>query len=151
MSPHAGKRLFCAVKLNLSFFLFLRLILVISLARSFDDLTTLLSRKGLMTCDIVIGVDFTSSNEWKGRKTFNSQSLHKTLGTRVYNPYQRVISALAKVLAAMCGMRINAYGFGDAASTNQSVFTFNHQTQHFISFEQVLARFISILFSHFKL
>lgn len=113
----------------------------VAACKCFDDLTTLLSRKGLMTCDIVIGVDFTSSNEWKGRRTFNSQSLHKTLGTRVYNPYQRVIAALAKVLAGMCSMRINAYGFGDAATTNQSVFAFNHQTQYFISFDQVLARY----------
>lgn len=46
------------------------------------------------TCNVIIGIDFTSSNEWKGRKTFNSQSLHKTIGNKIYNPYQKVISIL---------------------------------------------------------
>jgi hypothetical protein len=27
----------------------------------------------------------------KGRKTFNSQSLHKILGNKIYNPFQKVI------------------------------------------------------------
>lgn len=102
----------------------------------------LLSKKGLMTCDVVIGIDFTSSNEWKGRKMFNSQSLHKIVGTRVFNPYQKVISTLAKVLANMNSMRINAYGFGDVVTTDKSVFAFNHQKPYFKSFDEVLARFV---------
>lgn len=48
--------------------------------------------------NVIIGIDFTSSNEWKGRRTFSSQSLHKTLGNKIYNPYQKVISVLGMII-----------------------------------------------------
>ena len=39
---------------------------------------------------IIFGIDLSASNEWQGLKTFNGQSLHKTNGTKVFNPYQKV-------------------------------------------------------------
>lgn len=108
------------------------------------------------SCNIIIGVDFTASNEWKGRKTFNSQSLHKTLGNKTYNPYQKVISVLGFVVNKLIiansvssysnpnnsnnsdtqqslintGLKIHAYGFGDQSTTDKSVFQlFEHQNQ----------------------
>lgn len=39
---------------------------------------------------IIFGIDLSASNEWQGRKTFQGQSLHKTQGNRVFNPYQKV-------------------------------------------------------------
>ncbi len=87
------------------------------------------------TLNILVGVDFTASNEWKGRKTFNSQSLHKLISNRIHNPYQKVITNLVywmnrlivdgyPVLSSdsyYCSnlrnfLRISALGFGDASS-----------------------------------
>jgi hypothetical protein len=39
---------------------------------------------------IVFGIDFSASNEWQGRKTFQGQPLHKTQGNKIFNPYQKV-------------------------------------------------------------
>ena len=73
----------------------------------------------------IIGIDLTASNEWKGRKTFNSQSLHKTLGDKLFNPYQRVIGSIAftlnrvlsnnVLLNSFCSSFINA---SDSSSVN---------------------------------
>lgn len=103
------------------------------------------------SCNLIIGIDFTASNEWKGRKTFNSQSLHKTLGNKVYNPYQKVLSALGFAVNKLiisssvstlpnsnketlnshpsfgyllnCGLKIHAFGFGDQTTTDKAVFS----------------------------
>jgi hypothetical protein len=34
-------------------------------------------RVGVQKARVVIGIDFTASNEWQGRRTFNKNSLHK--------------------------------------------------------------------------
>lgn len=97
--------------------------------------------------NIIIGIDFTASNEWKGRKTFNSQSLHKTLGNKIYNPYQKVISILGLTLQKLVSatssqssssflgvgssastyspspFKIHCYGFGDSKTADTSVFS----------------------------
>jgi hypothetical protein len=70
--------------------------------------------------NVIVGIDFTASNEWKGRKTFNSQSLHKTLGNKIYNPYQKVLSVLGFVLN-----KLLANSNASSASTNLSGGTIN--------------------------
>jgi len=110
--------------------------------------------------NIIVGVDFTASNEWKGRKTFNSQSLHKTLANRIYNPYQKVIFVLGNVFTKLLmtysnaniknqhanselsssALRVYAFGFGDSMSTDKSVFSFFENSSYVRSFEEVLNR-----------
>jgi hypothetical protein len=112
--------------------------------------------------NIIVGVDFTASNEWKGRKTFNSQSLHKTLANRIYNPYQKVIFVLGNVLTkflmtysntniknqhantepSSSALRIYAFGFGDSMSTDKSVISFFENNSYVRSFDEVLNRLI---------
>ena len=87
------------------------------------------------SCNIIIGIDFTASNEWKGRKTFNQQSLHKTLGNKLYNPYQKVIAILVGTINKLInsstnsetnesvGLKIYPYGFGDSVTRDRSVFS----------------------------
>ena len=55
-----------------------------------DELSYACRRAGLEHSNLIIGVDFTASNEWQGRKSFNQNCLHRTQGTKVYNPYQKV-------------------------------------------------------------
>ena len=82
-----------------------------------------------------IGVDFTASNEWKGRKSFCSQSLHKI--SRLQNPYQKAIvhltTAINKLIVESLGsnmgefLRIHAFGFGDSVAKDTRVFSmFEH-------------------------
>ncbi len=112
--------------------------------------------------NIIVGIDFTASNEWKGRKTFNSQSLHKTLSNRIYNPYQKVIFVLGNALTKLLmtysntcmtnksstsegsspALRIYAFGFGDSISTDKSVISFFENNSYVRSFDEILNRFV---------
>ncbi len=59
--------------------------------RSFDQLKKEITAYSYFNrIRIAFGIDLSASNEWKGRKTFNGQSLHKTLTNKIYNPYQKV-------------------------------------------------------------
>jgi hypothetical protein len=113
------------------------------------DTHSLLSQSALYSCsnyvNVIVGIDFTASNEWKGRKTFSQQSLHKIAANgKLFNPYQRVISYLSTAVtklvsncvkpaaanadqASPLGIKVYAYGFGDSTTRDRSVFSFADQ------------------------
>ena len=110
--------------------------------RTFSELLVDLNQQGfthdsIKAVNVLIGVDFTASNEWKGRKTFFSQSLHKI--SRIHNPYQKAIvhftTATNKLIAESLGLntgdflRIQAFGFGDSLAKDTSVFSMLDQTE----------------------
>jgi hypothetical protein len=64
----------------------------------------------MYTCNVILGIDFTASNEWKGRKSFNQQSLHKIVGNKPFNPYQKVISHLSVAMAKIMSSGISGGG-----------------------------------------
>ncbi len=115
---------------------------------NFDSLSLLNQFSHFYSCNLILGIDFTASNEWKGRKTFNSQSLHKTLANKLYNPYQKVISILSNTINKLInssnmsiqsnsnnnkntiGLKLYAYGFGDSTTRDKNVFSLIDQTQN---------------------
>lgn len=52
---------------------------------SLAELQDALRQEGLETSSLIVAVDFTKSNEWTGKNSFNGKSLH-SIGT-VPNPY----------------------------------------------------------------
>ncbi|XP_074640214.1 uncharacterized protein LOC141898275 [Tubulanus polymorphus] len=94
--------------------------------QSFQDVSRACRRAGLEYVSLVIGVDFTASNEWQGRKTFNGNCLHRIYSGRVYNPYQKVISILGQALEPFhTKNNIVPYGFGDHITKDRDIFPFN--------------------------
>lgn len=83
-----------------------------------------LRRAGLESSNLLLGIDFTISNEDAGRRTFGGRSLHALDATgAVLNPYQRVIATLGRTLEVFDDDRlIPAYGFGDATTQDRDVF-----------------------------
>ena len=143
-----------------------------------DELSVACRRAGLEESNLIIGVDFTASNEWQGRKSFNQNCLHKTqgnstallsclhrrncsewikinqsreafsntdalvLGNKVYNPYQKVIAILGQTLKPFDEDNfIPAYGFGDAETTDEEVFSIVEDDSPCHGFEEVLQRY----------
>ena len=95
-------------------------------------------KAGFESSSLVIGVDFSASNEWKGRKSFGQNCLHKLIGSKVANPYQKVIAALGQALAPFDDdNKILAFGFGDAETRNTTVFPFSRDGQCCNGFEEV--------------
>ncbi|GAB4847904.1 E3 ubiquitin-protein ligase rglg2 [Ancistrocladus abbreviatus] len=111
---------------------------------SLDQVTEALARAGLESSNLIIGIDFTKSNEWTGAKSFNRKSLHH-IGQGL-NPYEQAISIIGKTLAAFDDDNlIPCYGFGDASTHDQDVFSFYPNERYCNGFEEVLAQYREIV------
>ncbi|KAF5798440.1 putative copine [Helianthus annuus] len=87
------------------------------------QVTEALARAGLESSNLILGIDFTKSNEWTGSRSFHRKSLHHT-GDDL-NPYEMVISIIGKTLAAFDEDNlIPCYGFGDGMVLYGSNFFF---------------------------
>ncbi|XP_014677348.1 PREDICTED: E3 ubiquitin-protein ligase RGLG1-like [Priapulus caudatus] len=94
-----------------------------------SEVSAAIQRAGLDRCNLIIGIDFTASNEWQGRTTFGGQSLHATHPTkRLFNPYQKVIAIVGETLEPFADDKklIPTFGFGDVATRDRDVFTFHN-------------------------
>ncbi|PWA38314.1 von Willebrand factor, type A, Copine, Zinc finger, RING/FYVE/PHD-type [Artemisia annua] len=56
---------------------------------NFEQVTDALARAGLESSNLIVGVDFTKSNEWTGARSFQRRSLHDIEVDR--NPYKEAI------------------------------------------------------------
>jgi len=72
-----------------------------------------LREQGLESSNLILGIDFTKSNEWTGKQSFGGQSLHRISDTTP-NPYEQAISIIGKTLAPFDEDNlIPCFGFGD--------------------------------------
>ncbi|KAK7306171.1 hypothetical protein VNO77_44094 [Canavalia gladiata] len=112
--------------------------------RSLDEVTTALANAGLESSNLIVGIDFTKSNEWTGRRSFNRKSLHH-IGNG-HNPYEQAISIIGKTLSAFDEDNlIPCFGFGDASTHDQDVFSFYSEDKFCNGFEEVLTRYRQII------
>lgn len=108
---------------------------------TYNEVRSAMSQAGLEKARVIVGIDFTASNEWQGRKSFHGNSLHTITGnviTRSSNPYQRVIAILGGVLEPFTEGQIHALGFGDTHTRDQSVFYLHRDNRPCDNFPEVL-------------
>lgn len=106
---------------------------------TFQSVSQALVNEGFCSCDVVIGIDFTASNEWQGKRSFNKTSLHKTNGSKIYNPYQKVLQILGKTLSFISNDHmIHPYGFGDELTKDHSVFPLCKEKTAFSDYQHVI-------------
>ncbi|XP_016461429.2 E3 ubiquitin-protein ligase RGLG2 [Nicotiana tabacum] len=111
---------------------------------SLDEVTEALAREGLESSNLIVGIDFTKSNEWTGKRSFGGRSLHH-IGQNL-NPYEQAISIIGKTLAAFDEDNlIPCFGFGDASTHDQDVFSFFPDERFCNGFEEVLSRYREIV------
>lgn len=55
---------------------------------TYEEVISAIRGAGLESSNLVVGIDYTKSNTWTGKKTFNGLCLHQ-LQPQVFNPYQR--------------------------------------------------------------
>ncbi|XP_020227402.1 E3 ubiquitin-protein ligase RGLG5 isoform X1 [Cajanus cajan] len=112
--------------------------------RSLDEVTAALANAGLESSNLIVGIDFTKSNEWTGKRSFNRKSLHD-IGSG-QNPYEQAISIIGKTLSAFDeDNMIPCFGFGDASTHDQDVFSFYSEERFCNGFEEVLSRYRQII------
>ncbi|KAE8699103.1 E3 ubiquitin-protein ligase RGLG2 [Hibiscus syriacus] len=101
------------------------------------QVTAALRDSGLESSNLIIGIDFTKSNEWTGQVSFNRRSLHALGDTP--NPYEKAISIIGKTLAPFDDDNlIPCLGFGDATTHDSQVFSFHSDHSSCHGFEEVL-------------
>uniref|UniRef100_C6JRM2 Copine C-terminal domain-containing protein n=1 Tax=Sorghum bicolor TaxID=4558 RepID=C6JRM2_SORBI len=84
--------------------------------RSLDEVIEALAQAGLESSNLIIGIDFTKSNEWTGKKSFNGMSLHNISDNP--NPYEQAITIIGKTLSAFDEDNlIPCFGFGDGPTS----------------------------------
>ncbi|KAK4747251.1 hypothetical protein SAY87_026288 [Trapa incisa] len=111
---------------------------------SFDQVTAALREAGLESSNLIVGIDFTKSNEWTGKVSFRNRSLHTTGDTP--NPYESAISVIGKTLAPFDEDNlIPCFGFGDATTHDQGVFSFHSDHSPCHGFEEVLTCYKQIV------
>ncbi|KAM5571864.1 E3 ubiquitin-protein ligase RGLG2-like [Rosa sericea] len=108
---------------------------------SLDQVTDALARAGLESSNLIVGIDFTKSNEWTGARSFHRKSLHH-IGEE-QNPYEQAIAIIGKTLSSFDeDNMIPCYGFGDASTHDQEVFSFYPDEDTYCNgFEEVLRRY----------
>ncbi|KAJ0257863.1 hypothetical protein HA466_0086580 [Hirschfeldia incana] len=112
--------------------------------RSIDEVTAALKQAGLESSNLIVGIDVTKSNEWTGQRSFDGKSLHD-IGPSP-NPYEQAISIIGKTLSSFDEDNLIAcYGFGDATTHDQDVFSFLPNDTFCNGFEEVLARYREIV------
>lgn len=112
--------------------------------KTLDQVTTALREAGLESSNLIVGIDFTKSNEWTGRQSFNGRSLH-AIGS-IQNPYEQAISIIGRSLSPFDDDNlIPCFGFGDASTHDRNVFSVheNHRPCH--GFEEALQRYREIV------
>lgn len=112
--------------------------------RSLDEVTAALAQAGLESSNLIVGIDFTKSNEWTGARSFHRRSLHHIGDGR--NPYEQAISIIGQTLSAFDEDNlIPCYGFGDASTHDQDVFSFYQDDRFCNGFEELLTRYREIV------
>ncbi|KAK8643493.1 hypothetical protein V6N13_012788 [Hibiscus sabdariffa] len=112
--------------------------------QTLDQVTAALAQAGLESSNLIVGIDFTKSNEWTGARSFNRKSLHHIGNGQ--NPYEQAISIIGQSLSAFDEDNlIPCYGFGDASTHDQDVFSFYSDERFCNGFEEVLERYREIV------
>ncbi|KAF5751782.1 hypothetical protein HS088_TW02G00800 [Tripterygium wilfordii] len=114
-----------------------------------DQVISALREAGLESSNLILGIDFTKSNEWTGRHSFHRKSLH-AIGNKL-NPYEQAISIIGRTLSPFDEDNlIPCFGFGDASTHDRYVFSFYPDHRPCLGFEEALARYREIV-PHLKL
>ncbi|KAL8228024.1 hypothetical protein R6Q57_015608 [Mikania cordata] len=111
---------------------------------SLEQVTEALRESGLESSNLILGIDFTKSNEWTGKVSFNNRSLHAVGDSP--NPYEKAISIIGETLAPFDDDNlIPCFGFGDATTHDQDVFSFHDDGSPCHGFEEVLTCYKKIV------
>lgn len=111
---------------------------------SLDEVISSLREAGLESSNLILGIDFTKSNEWTGKYSFNRKSLH-SIGNAP-NPYEQAISIIGCTLSPFDEDNlIPCFGFGDASTHDQFAFSFYPDHRPCNGFKEALGRYREIV------
>jgi len=105
--------------------------------KTLEEVQEALRSAGLESSNLILGIDYTKSNTWNGRRTFEGLNLH-TIRPGILNPYQEVISIVGRTLEVFDDDKlIPTYIFGDSRTADKTVAPF-HPDRACYTFKEVL-------------
>eukprot|EP00055_Hartaetosiga_balthica_P010894 m.47897 g.47897 ORF g.47897 m.47897 type:complete len:242 (+) comp7365_c0_seq1:442-1167(+) len=110
--------------------------------KTLDQVSLAIRDSGLESCNLIVGIDYTKSNDFQGRESFRGKSLHHIdISHEIENPYQKVIRVIGQTLSSFDEDNlIPAFGFGDLTTQGHSVFPFT-KNRYCHTFQEVLRRY----------
>lgn len=112
--------------------------------KTLPEVQRALADAGLECSNLIVGIDFTKSNEWTGKHSFGGRSLH-AIGGQHPNPYEQVLAIVGRTLASFDDDNlIPCFGFGDATTNDKHVFSFHAENRPCHGFKEALARYRQI-------
>ncbi|CAO2188668.1 unnamed protein product [Urochloa humidicola] len=110
-----------------------------------DMLIQALRDAGLESTTLIVGVDFTRSNNWNGQIFFGERrSLHAIGSTP--NPYELAIKIIAETIAEFSNDgSIHCFGFGDESTRDKEVFSFNNNGRPCHGYKEALECYRKLL------
>ncbi|BFU26655.1 copine, putative [Entamoeba histolytica HM-1:IMSS-B] len=105
-----------------------------------EDLQTALTKAGLESSNLIVGIDFTGSNASSGKKTYG-RNMH-TIDPSNPNPYMRVMDIMGRALAPYDddGL-IPVFGFGDKRTQGKAVFDLSPENKPFLGMAAAIEQY----------
>ncbi|RZC89544.1 hypothetical protein C5167_027084 [Papaver somniferum] len=100
----------------------------------------------LQQSELIVGFDFTQTNEQTGKISFGGNNLHQ-IRDGIQNPYEDVISVLGRGTKSPFDKDkpVFCFGFGDSKTRDVSVFSFNPGNKPCLGFDEALSRYRQIV------
>ncbi|KAI3856255.1 hypothetical protein MKW92_039933 [Papaver armeniacum] len=100
----------------------------------------------LQHSELIVGFDFTQSNEKTGKISFGGNNLHQ-IRDGIQNPYEDIISILGRGTKSPFDKDkpVFCFGFGDSKTRDVSVFSFNLDNKPCLGFDDALSRYRQIV------
>ncbi len=113
--------------------------------QSVSEVMDAFRKAGCESSNLIVGIDYTASNEQRGQKSFDGKSLHY-LSSATVNPYENVIYTMGHSLEQLDEDRIiPVFGFGDSFSKGRSVIPITGPTGAWcVGFEEVIAAYRTV-------
>lgn len=112
--------------------------------QSIEEVHAALRKAGLQSSNLIVGIDFSKSNRYTGRKCFGGNCLH-ALSDMQLNPYQKVLELMGKKLEIFDDDKlIPCFGFADGTSHGTGVFPWYSNRVPY-TFNMIISRYKEIV------
>jgi len=107
---------------------------------SLAELKHTLQKDGFRKAKLIVAIDFSKSNEYTGKDSFDARSLHEISPALVgQNPYQQVLSLISQTMAPFVDTKsVAMYGFGDATTTDKAAFSMLEDDNSYCKLDDIL-------------
>ena len=109
-----------------------------------EELQEALTKAGLESSNLIVGIDFTGSNATSGQRTYGRNMHH--IDPNNPNPYMKVMDIIGRVLAPFDddGL-IPVFGFGDKTTKAQRVFDLSNENKPFKGMNEAIEAYKKVV------